>query len=281
MKVLIFGGTGFIGKRVVKLLLEKGNRVIIFSHKRKLYEEKGVEYINGDILDKNAIKEALDLDPDLVINLVGIIREIPKRGISFKAMHFDAVEKLVNSLLDFNNNIPLIQMSANGVETGKDITDYFKYKYKAEEKIKSSGLKYAIIRPSIVIGEDEGIVKDLSSILKFGIFPLPKINVKFSPIRVEVVAERIVGIAEDILKGKLESNVIKLCGEEEMNFRELIEYIASINKKKVIFIPTPLLLFRIVAFLGDKFSFIPLNTTTLKMLLQGNICSNNTNYVRY
>ncbi|AEE14910.1 NAD-dependent epimerase/dehydratase [Thermodesulfobium narugense DSM 14796] len=281
MKVLIFGGTGFIGKRVVKTLLDKENRVIVFSHKRKISDKKNVEHFKGDILDKNSIKEALKLKPDVVINLVGIIKEIPKRGITFKTMHFDAASNLIDSIVEFNKNIPLVQISANGVEKGKDITDYFKYKYQAEEKVKSSGLRYAIIRPSIVIGEKEGIVKDLSIPLSLGFFPLPKIDVKFSPVKVELVAEKIVKVAEDLVNGSLESNVIKICGEEEMNFRGLIEYIAKIVGKKVIFVPAPLFLFKIAAFLGDRFNFIPLNTVTLKMLLQGNVCSNNTNYVRY
>ncbi|AWB10608.1 MAG TPA: NAD-dependent epimerase/dehydratase family protein [Thermodesulfobium narugense] len=280
MKVLIFGGTGFIGKQVVKTLLDKDNKVIVFSHKRKI-EGENVEYIKGDILDKSSIKDALKLKPDVVINLVGIIKEVPERGITFKAMHFDAASNLIDSIVEFDKNIPLVQMSANGVEKGKELTDYFKYKYQAEEKIKSSGLKYAIIRPSIVIGEKEGIVKDLSMPLSLGFFPLPKIDAKFSPIRVEVVAERIIKAAEELVNGSLESNVIKICGEEEMSFRELIEYIAKIVEKKIIFVPVPLSLFKVAAFLGDRFDFIPLNTVTLKMLLQGNVCSDNTNYVRY
>jgi NADH dehydrogenase len=273
MKILIFGGTGFIGKKVLDALIRKGHSVVVFSHKRSISGDKGIDYVKGDILDPNTVKEALKSKPDVVINLVGIIKEIPDRGITFKAMHYDAAINLIESIRNFDKNIPLIQMSANGVELGKDLTDYFKYKYMTEKKLQASGLKYVIIRPSIVVGKNEGIVKDLSFPLSFGIFPMPKMDVRFSPVKVEDVAEKIVEAAENILNNKSRSSIIKICGEEEMNFKELIEYIAKIIGKKVIFIPAPLLLFKIAAFLGDRFSFVPLNTVTLKMLLQGNVCS--------
>lgn len=273
MKVLIFGGTGFIGKRVLDALIENGHSVVVFSHKRKISGEKNIDYVKGDMLDSNSVKNALKSKPDVVINLVGIIKEIPDRGITFKAMHYDAAVNLIEAIRDFDKSIPLIQMSANGVELGKDVTDYFKYKYMTEEKLQASGLKYAIIRPSIVIGKDEGIVKDLSVPLSLGLFPLPNLDVRFSPVRVEVVAAKIVEAAENILNNKSKSSIIKICGDEEMSFKELIGYIAKIIGKKVLFIPAPLFLFKIAAFLGDRFSFVPLNTVTLKMLLQGNVCS--------
>ncbi|MEO1783775.1 NAD-dependent epimerase/dehydratase family protein [Thermodesulfobium sp. 4217-1] len=273
MKVLIFGGTGFIGKKVLDALIANGHSVVVFSHKRKISDEEGIDYVKGDILDSNSVKEALKSKPDVVINLVGIIKEIPDRGITFKAMHYDAAINLIEAIRDFDKNIPLIQMSANGVELGKDITDYFRYKYMTEEKLQSSGLKYAIIRPSIVVGKDEGIVRDLSFPLSLGIFPIPNIDVRFSPVKVEVVAAKIVEAAENVLNNKSKSSIIKICGEEEMSFKELIKYIAKIIGKNVLFIPAPLFLFKMAAFLGDRFNFVPLNTVTLKMLLQGNVCS--------
>jgi NADH dehydrogenase len=273
MKVLIFGGTGFIGKKVLDALIGKGHSVVVFSHKRKVSDRKGIDYVKGNILDIISVKDALKSKPDVVINLVGIIKEVTDRGITFKSMHYDAAINLIEAIRDFDKNIPLIQMSANGVEKGKDLTDYFKYKYLAEEVLKESGLKYAIIRPSIVIGKDEGIVKDLYFPLSLGIFLLPNLNVRFSPVNVEDVAAKILEAAEDILNNKSMSSIIKICGDKEMSFSELIEYIAAIIGKKVIFIPVPLLLFKIAAFLGDRFSFMPLNTATLKMLLQGNVCS--------
>ena len=79
MKILVFGGQGFIGSHLVDNFLEKGHKVLIFDriYNKKLFEEyewdkKSVEFILGDIKDLDSVREAVNLC-DRWVNLAGLL----------------------------------------------------------------------------------------------------------------------------------------------------------------------------------------------------------------
>ena len=95
MKVAIFGSTGFVGSYIVSKLLSQDfiPRVLI----RKGSESKitsGCELICGDIKDKNAVIETIK-GTDAVIYNIGIIRQFPQKGITFKELHFHGVKSCI------------------------------------------------------------------------------------------------------------------------------------------------------------------------------------------
>ena len=150
MKIALFGGTGFVGSYILDALVASN-----FSPKvlvRKGSESKLItdcDIVCGDISDSDAVRNTLK-DVDAIIYNIGIIREFPSDGIKYKDLHYEGVRRCIR-LAEEMNISRFILMSANGVrENG---TGYQHFKFKAEQELQSSKLKWTIFRPSLIFGK--------------------------------------------------------------------------------------------------------------------------------
>ena len=89
---------------------------------------------------------------EAVINLVGIIREFPARGITFSRLHVEATRNMLAAAKE-NGIRRYLQMSALGSRPGA-VSGYHQSKYAAEELVVASGLDYTIFRPSLIFGPE-------------------------------------------------------------------------------------------------------------------------------
>jgi len=98
MKVFITGSTGFVGNRIISDLKKEGYKVVALVRKGseiKLRDPSEVEIVNGDVTEPEYIKGKLQ-GCGAVIHLVGVIREFPKKGITFQKLHFEATRNIVH-----------------------------------------------------------------------------------------------------------------------------------------------------------------------------------------
>ena len=93
MKIFIAGGTGFAGTHLVKELRESGHSVRLLVHSRSA-NHGGAEQVTGDVTNPETFEQSLN-GCDAVINLVGIIREFPSRGVTFERLHVQATANLL------------------------------------------------------------------------------------------------------------------------------------------------------------------------------------------
>ncbi len=133
IKIFLTGGTGFVGKRILRDLLEKNYQVrclVRQGSEQKLvsYQAKGVEVIHGDVTDLNSLEGKL-AGCDAVINLVGIIRSFPGKGITFEKMHYEGTANLVNAAKSQGVRRFLQMSSLEARQNGK--TPYLQTKYRA------------------------------------------------------------------------------------------------------------------------------------------------------
>src|SRR3972149_4391789 len=95
--ILVTGGTGFVGRNIVRLLVVKGQKVrclVRESSPRNVLDGLDVEFCTGDILVPGTLKEALQ-DIDTVIHLVGIIKEI--KGSTFERVHSEGTKNALEA----------------------------------------------------------------------------------------------------------------------------------------------------------------------------------------
>lgn len=144
MKVLIAGGSGFVGQEILKVFLKKGHQVTYLSRHPgdgEIFKSNKVTYIQGDLLKQEDILLKND-SYDLLINCIGAIK--PSKLDVLNRVALKACISLCHSY-----SIPkIVYLSAN---TGYPL--YLKSKRQAEELIKTSGLNYLIIRPGLLYGE--------------------------------------------------------------------------------------------------------------------------------
>ena len=175
MKVLVTGGTGFVGKKVVDVL-GKNHELNLLS--RKEINKKNI--FIGDLSDKDLLLEASKVE--VVVHIAGITK-----GDVFK-VNFEGTKNLVDVSLK-NKVKKFIFISSYEILNN---SNYGKSKLMAEKYIKDSGIKYIIFRPSVIYGaESKNDINKLVMLMKkFRIALIPGDgNCKLQPLFVDDLAE--------------------------------------------------------------------------------------------
>ena len=248
-KICLFGGTGFIGSSIVKLLAKKGYQIKIAT--RYPFNEDVIE-LKSTVSDPGQIKlEKINLsskdqiknfiqDCEICINLIGILYE--KSGNSFKKIHTDFVRDLVSVIKDNKKIEHFIHFSSLGVRSNT-ISKYLESKFQAEEIIKKELTNYTVIKPSVVFGGGKNDFTNMFAKLAnlFPIIPLAGATVKFAPVYVGDIA---LGI-DKIIEEEIKNDTIEFVGNEIFTLEELIKIISNEIRSKNIILPIPSWLGRI------------------------------------
>ncbi|MCA1926902.1 MAG: complex I NDUFA9 subunit family protein [Calditerrivibrio sp.] len=271
-KVFLTGATGFVGSEILKKLIEKGYYVKALVRNRNSIKisSGNLEISEGDILNYQSVKNGV-AGSDVVINLVGIIREIPYKNVTFENMHFVATKNCVDAAKELNVN-RFIQMSANGTRENA-VSQYHKTKYKAERYLVESGLNYTILRPSLIYGENDSFINMLNDIMKkvpifsyFGDGSYP-----MQPVSVYEVAEIFVNCIE---KDETIGGIYPICGDKKFTYKELLNSIMEVTGRKRVLLPVPEFFVEVgITFFGN-FSWFPITKDQFTMLKEGNVCDN-------
>ncbi|HLO26631.1 MAG TPA: complex I NDUFA9 subunit family protein [Geobacteraceae bacterium] len=269
MKIFLTGGTGFIGGHVRRELLRKGHEIRLLVHRRRDGTEAGVEQVEGDITHLGSFAGILE-GCDATINLVGIIREFPRRGITFEHLHVEATQNIIKAaqLVGVRRHL---QMSALGTRQGAS-SKYHRSKFQAEEEVRSSGLGWTIFRPSIVFGPQDDFVNKLAGYIRS--YPaIPVIgdgNYRLQPISADDVARCFVMALE---MPQTVGRTFELCGPDRMPYNDMLDIIGRVlGKQHVTKIPNPLSLMAAIVPLLQGFSFFPITMDQILMLIEENIC---------
>jgi NADH dehydrogenase len=272
MKVFLTGGTGFVGSELLRQLVTAGHSVrclVRAGSEGKLAVREGVEVHRGDATEPDTLKGAL-AGCEAVVHLVGIIREFPGKGITFKRLHFEATRNMVEAAE--NQGVKrYLQMSANGTRQNADSL-YHKTKWQAEEAVRASSLAWTIFRPSLIFGPGDAFVNMLAEMMR----KLPVLPVigdgkyRMSPVAVEDVA------ASFVKALTLTDTVCKAyhcCGPQSYTYDEVLDLIgAALGKQHVPKLHHPVFLMKPVVALLEAFPAFPLTSSQMTMLLEGNEC---------
>lgn len=151
-RVFVTGASGFVGAAVVEELLARGYGVNALVHRRELRRIPGdVRLIKGGVFDPSALNAGVR-GCAAVIHLIGIIREEPRRGITFQRMHVEATRRVVEAAVAAGVQ-RFIHMSALGTRPDA-VADYHKTKWQGEQIVRASGLEWTILQPSMIHGPE-------------------------------------------------------------------------------------------------------------------------------
>lgn len=192
-KVLLLGGSGFIGASIAEQLVRRGIRVTVPTRRaeraKQLRVLPCVEIIEANVHDADRLAE-LVCGHDAVINLVGILHG------DFEREHV-ALPRMIAGACISTGTARLIQMSAlNASITGPSA--YLQSRYRGESAVLEAAashpsLKVSIFRPSVVFGEMDRFMNMFAGLVKFSPFvPLGSPDARFQPVWVEDVARAVV-----------------------------------------------------------------------------------------
>ena len=239
---LIFGGSGQIGRNLIRKLTKNNYRVTVVTRNihQKSYIIKTqanagyIDITEANIFDEKKIR-TLFKKADICINLVGILFE-KKRGNTFKNIH-TVFPSLLAKLSKEYNLKHFIHLSALGINEAVD-SDYAKSKLEGEEKVLKNFPLATILRPSIVYSVDDNFTTNFMTLLsRLPIFPLYyKGKTKFMPIHCSDLTD----VIHHVISKNIYSKIIECVGPEIITFKEIIEKLLILINKKRILIPMPL-----------------------------------------
>ena len=273
-KVLIFGGSGQIGRHLIRRLTKKNHLVTVVTrnlHKKgiilKTQGNPGyVEVVEANVFNENELNNLFE-NKDICINLVGILFE--KKNNSFKNIHIN-FPTMLSQMSKRHNIKKLIHVSALGIEKSLD-SKYAKSKLEGEKNIINNFSNLNILRPSVIFSVDDNFTTNLMTLLNLlPIFPLYYSGkTKFCPLHVSDFCEIILKVIEQDISDK----IIECVGPEEISFREIVEkLLISIDKKRTL-VPIPIKIANLMAYFFEKFPSPLITRDQIKLLKYDNVLS--------
>lgn len=240
-KVLVIGGTGYIGTPLVKKLKKEGYDLTLLVRDKKDFREEfaGCRYFVADLLDKKSLEKSIK-DFDLVINLAAVIRALDKKKYQENILGMKNLIEIME-----NKGIKrMIFFSTQNVNLRRK-GPYAKSKEEAEKILLSSKLDYMIIRPNYVYGVDRfnDFFRMTQIARKFRILPLiGKGNYKIQPILKEDLIEIVFNFVENFQA----KSIVEISGPESISIKEIGKLAKECLKSNCVIVSAPVFLFKIL-----------------------------------
>ncbi|MCL4495563.1 MAG: NAD(P)H-binding protein [Firmicutes bacterium] len=265
MRVLLTGGTGYVGQAVQRALIHHGHDVTVLArHSHGLLP--GVQFEKGDI--RHVDLGALLADINVVVHLVGIIEEHPATGVTFDVMHYQVTKRLVDAMTQHGLG-RLIHMSALGTRASAR-SHYHQSKWKAEEFVRHSNIGSIILRPSLLFGGGAPFFMMVRNQCRLPVVPVPADGeTLLQPVARADVAEL---IARLVTTEQYWGQTWEVGGTKRFTMNELYRHVAATQgRRHVPLLHVPLGILFPMARLGENLPGFPITVDQLMMLNEPNI----------
>lgn len=235
--VTVFGGSGFIGRHVVRALAGDGWRVKIACRRpdlalplKSLGEPGQIELVRADLRRPSTIDAALE-GADAAVNLVGILTESGDQ--TFASVQAQGARDVAEAV-EKAGITRFVHVSAIGADTDSP-SAYARTKAKGEAAVREFMPQAIIFRPSIVFGPEDDFFNRFAAMARlFPVLPLVGADTLFQPVFVDDIAQA----AALALDGKATAGATyELGGPEVKTFHELVRYVCDVTGRRRSIVP--------------------------------------------
>ena len=252
--VTVFGGSGFLGRHVVRALAKLGYRVRVAVRRPELagfLQPLGrvgqIHAVQANVRHPSSV-EAAARGADVVINLVGILFERGRQ--KFDAVQSSGAETVARAAAAVGAR--MIHVSAIGADE-RAASQYARSKADGEKRVLSAAPSAVILRPSVLFGPEDDFFNKFAAIARFSPF-LPLVgggHTRFQPVFAGDVASAIVAAIDDRAR---EGQVYELGGPEVRSFKELMQFMLTTIQRRRLLVPIP---FAIAKFQAGVLQLLP------------------------
>src|SRR5690606_4107610 len=273
--VTVFGGSGFIGRHVVRMLAKRGYRIRVAVRRPDLagfllpYGYVGqIALVQANLRYRKSVDRAVE-GASHVVNCVGILTESGRNS-------FDAVQDFgARAVAEATRTVgaTLTHISAIGADLQSQ-SAYARSKARAETAILAIVPDAVILRPSVIFGPDDSFFNKFAGMARM-LPVLPLIGggeTKFQPVFVEDVAQATVLAVDGAIAG---GKIYELGGPEVMTFRECLETVQKATSRERPFVSLPVGLASLMGSILPLIPFVqpPITSDQVKLLKRDNIVS--------
>ena len=272
--VTVFGGSGFLGRHVVRALAQRGYRIRIAVRRPDLAGYMQPMGNVGQIMPLQAnVRDAASVDRAIagshaVVNLIGILYETRKQ--SFTAVHRDGAKTIAEACAKASIE-QFIQISAIGADVNAQ-SAYAKSKGEGEKAVLAAYPDAVILRPSLLIGNEDDFFNKFAQMGRLSPF-LPLVGggrTKFQPAFVGDVAEVVARGVDGSLKA---GTVYELGGPDVKSFKALLEMLMDETRQRRLLLPIPYFAANLMGAVFEKLPKPMLTRDQVTLLKKDNIVS--------
>ena len=271
--VTVFGGTGFLGRRLVqRLASDKSNVRVAVRHPERArsalraVDPARVTVIRADVRERASVAAAV-AGVEAVVNAVSAYVE--KRGVTFAAVHEQGAETIAREAAA-SGAARLVLVSGIGADP-RSVSPYIRARGRGERVVRQAFPGATIVRPDAMFGPGDalfGTLADLARLLPA--LPLIGGGTRLQPVYVEDVAEAITRTLAD--PGTI-GQTYELAGPRVYTLRELVGIALRLIGKRRLLVPMPFMVAEVLARLFEQLPSPPLTTSQVDLLRADNVAS--------
>ncbi|MET0668990.1 MAG: complex I NDUFA9 subunit family protein [Xanthobacteraceae bacterium] len=271
--ITVFGGSGFLGRHLVRALAKRHYRIRVAvrrpdlsGHLQPLGRVGQIHAVQANVRYPRSV-EAAARDADVVVNLTGILFE---RG----RQRFDTVQSFGAeqiALAAAAHGARMIHVSAIGADENSP-SDYARSKALGENVVRAAMPDASVFRPSVIFGPEDDFFNRFAFMARF-LPALPLIGggeTRFQPVFVGDVAEAVARAVDGNVKP---ATTYEIGGPEVRTFKQLMEYVLAVTERKRLLVPLPFALAKLQARFLQYLPKPPLTPDQVELLKSDNVVS--------
>jgi uncharacterized protein YbjT (DUF2867 family) len=269
----VFGGTGFLGSRIVRQLATLGSRVRIVARRPQrpgwVTDPEAVELVTADIRDESSVARAV-AGADSVVNAVSLYVPSRRHG-SFEDIHVQGAARVGRAARAAKVE-RLVLISGLGVDANSP-SAYVRARMRGEDVTRKVFPGAVAVRPSVLFGPDDAFLGSLTRIARLPAIPLfGRGDMRLQPVLVDDVARAVALLA----RGEGDNHrVFTLGGAEVYTYREIVERVLESLDRTRPLVPVPFGAWLVLATLLKVLPNPPLTVDQVRLMQQDNIVAGN------
>jgi len=256
----VFGGTGFVGRRVVRHLRESDIRVRIVSRHRRPGDDAGIEQIAADAHDQRSVEEAV-AGADCVVNAISLYVE---HGTdTFHSVHVETAAKIARAARQAGIR-RFAHISGIGANTASS-SPYIRSRGEGEAAVQTAFPGAVIVRPAVMFASDDAFLTAILRLLRsLPAYPMfGDGRTRLQPVYVDDVAA---AVAQILRQSQKPYAVYELAGPRVYSYEELLRTIARIAGMRPVLMRMPFALWNALAGVAEMLPQAPLTRNQVELM---------------
>jgi uncharacterized protein YbjT (DUF2867 family) len=258
--VTVFGGTGFVGRHVVRHLRECGTRVRIVSRHRGFGEDAGVEQIAADAHDQRSVEAAV-AGADAVVNAISLYVE--QGTDTFHSVHVETAAKVARAAKQAGIR-RFVHVSGIGANTASS-SPYIRSRGEGEAAVQTAFPGAVIVRPAVIFASDDAFLTTILRLLRsMPAYPMfGNGRTRLQPVYVDDVAA---AIAQILRQSQKPFPIYELAGPRIYSYEELLRTIARIAGSRPVLMHMPFAFWNALAGIAEMLPQPPLTRNQVELM---------------